>query len=233
MESCSKCHATCVVPRQGMMVCNQCGNTQGITRRQLEYANDQHEIREVMNTKHSMVITKDIARAAQINGWMSDLELQWLADQAKEHHLIVELGSYKGRSTRALGDCTEGVVVAVDHWKGESHLGISQQERDKLFSEFNTNLNDLIERKKVIPINVDHANINDIPMLAEINPDFVFVDGDHTQAKRDIEIWLKKLIPGGTISGHDSGYKDVAKAIAELLPNFKLVPDTTIWYALV
>jgi hypothetical protein len=56
--------------------------------------------------------------AIEIPGWMSEIDLQWLGEQAKHHDLIVEIGSYQGRSTRALGDNARGVVYAVDDWKG-------------------------------------------------------------------------------------------------------------------
>jgi hypothetical protein len=63
-----------------------------------------------------------LANALAIDGWMSEREVAWLAHMAAQHHRIVELGSWKGRSTRALGDNTPGTVWAVDTWAGSPTL---------------------------------------------------------------------------------------------------------------
>lgn len=46
----------------------------------------------------------DIFRALSIPGWMSEEELLWLASTASSSHNAVEIGSYCGRSSRAIGD---------------------------------------------------------------------------------------------------------------------------------
>lgn len=170
-----------------------------------------------------------------IDGWMQESELQWLGEQAVAHKLIIEIGSYKGRSTRALGDNTKGFVVAIDHWKGEDHLDLTAEQRTKLYDEFCANLADLIEQKKVIPLKLNHRGLTpNLDIRLDFRPDFVFIDGSHRldDVRNDINIWHQELCSGGLISGHDSGYPDVAQAIRELIPNFKLVPDTSIWFAI-
>ena len=238
-QVCAKCLATCIVTRNGNEICNQCGTEQGIVprrqiRQQQQVPDRSAAIKmQTLPDPAPVIVYSDIDRASKINGWMSERELQWLSDRAKEHNLIVELGSYRGRSTRALGDSTKGKVIAIDHWQGEPHLPMEQEERDRLFKEFKANLSDLIENEKVVPVNVNHADVNTVPMLAEIKPDFVFVDGDHNQSRRDIQTWLPKIILGGIIAGHDSTHIPIAKTVAELLPSFKLIKNTKIWYATV
>jgi len=60
----------------------------------------------------------DLARARAITGWMADDELLWLARVARGCQRIVEVGSYQGRSTRALADHCPGVVFCVDTCNG-------------------------------------------------------------------------------------------------------------------
>jgi predicted O-methyltransferase YrrM len=49
---------------------------------------------------------------------MADDELLWLARVARGCQRIVEVGSYQGRSTRALADHCPGVVFCVDTCNG-------------------------------------------------------------------------------------------------------------------
>lgn len=221
MKICTKCKAMCIVVRNGSEVCNQCGFQGGSI--------------QVPDMKQPL-ITKVIDRANKIDGWMSDLELQWLADRAEEHELIVELGSYKGRSTRALGDSTKGKVVAIDHWMGEPHIGLSDEERMNLFSDFCSNLKDLIELGKVIPIKLDHRELTpNLDVRLDFHPDMVFIDGSHSydDVKNDISVWYPEIQNFGLISGHDFKYPDVMRAVQELIPNCKLVEGTSIWYTIV
>jgi predicted O-methyltransferase YrrM len=175
----------------------------------------------------------NISKAEAISGWMAPEELAWLAEQAEKYKLIVEIGSFRGRSTRALGDNTKGVVVAVDHWQGEAHLDMTQEERDKLFNEFTSNLSDLITAGTVVPVKIDAAVVDSTPVVAALKPEMVFIDGDHkfNSVKRDIQTWMPKIVSGGLLCGHDSGYPDVEKAITEFVPNRQLVQGTQIWYA--
>lgn len=174
----------------------------------------------------------NIARSDMIDGWMQYGELEWLAKQAETHKFIVEIGSYKGRSTRALADNTAGVVVAIDHWRGEAHLDIAEEDREKLYTTFCSNMQDLIDSKKVLPLRVDHSAITDSAFkFDDKHADMVFIDGSHTyeDVKRDINFWFDILIPGGLLCGHDSGHEPVSKAVFERFPQAELIDKTTIW----
>ncbi|KKK60917.1 hypothetical protein LCGC14_3019590, partial [marine sediment metagenome] len=55
--------------------------------------------------------------------------------------------------------------------------------------------------------------------------------GDHTyeSSKRDIELSLEKINPGGTICGHDADWDGVKKAVKESLPGAINIPGTKLW----
>ena len=53
-----------------------------------------------------------------IDGWMDEKELNWLYTTALEMASVVEVGSWRGRSTSALLSGCKGPVFAVDTWKG-------------------------------------------------------------------------------------------------------------------
>lgn len=153
------------------------------------------------------IISRYVERAAAISGWMDDkYELPWLVEQALCHNEIVEIGSYKGRSTMALS-ATPGRVWACDDFYGprergdtkpESEEGWTEVERSRIYSEFCFNLADEIASGKVVPVISDHR-----AMTLDVTPDMVFIDGSHEyeRVKADIEYWLPRV--KGLISGHD------------------------------
>ena len=60
----------------------------------------------------------DISYSLTVHGWMAPAELEYLAGLAEKSHCILEVGSWKGRSTSVLAHHSPGVVVAVDTWRG-------------------------------------------------------------------------------------------------------------------
>lgn len=162
----------------------------------------------------------NIFKALQCRGWMTEDELGWLAVQAEKYKTIVEIGSYQGRATRAMGDSTNGTVFAVDDWRGLREPWWVEQtneaERNSLFERFMQNVADLIP-EKVVPVRSNHDDVH--PFEA----DMVFIDGDHTyeSVTRDIEKWFP--CTNKLICGHDADQYPVMKAVQDILPEAKQV----------
>ena len=173
-------------------------------------------------------ICVDITKALAIDGWMSEPELMWLAERAAEHCLIVEIGSYLGRSTRAMLDNTAGILYAFDDWKGPRDVYMDKEERTKLFDRFCNNVEEYIVKSKVMMLQADYA----ADLGSWLKPDMVFIDGSHEyeDVKRDIERWLPRIIPGGLICGHDIKMTDVASAVMDTLGDATVAANTTIWW---
>jgi len=172
----------------------------------------------------------EISRAIEIPGYMDALELQWLASQAAEHSVIVELGSYLGRSTRALGDNAKGVVYAVDNWEGPVGLNdINLDPSEGQYERFCKNLEDLIRDGVVIPVRSNHREVQ-IPGSF----DMVFLDGNHTAeyVKADIRKWLPTIQPGGIISGHDAMWPGLIEAVWDELGYVEMAANLSIWWKL-
>jgi hypothetical protein len=175
-----------------------------------------------------MQATVDISRALPITGWMSPGELLWLANAAIKHPLIVEFGSYYGRSTRALGDNCKGRVWAVDPWNGEypNVIGNAIVEINTFcYPQFCKNLGDLISSGRVVP----HRGFSwgfHLPYQV----DMVFIDGDHRYETvlRDIDKAFELLRPGGLISGHDYSWDTVRQAVTVKLGQVEVME--TIWF---
>lgn len=162
--------------------------------------------------------------ALAIEGWMEPPELTWLAEQAAKHRVIVEIGSFKGRSTRALADNTKGVVIAIDDFHGPREIELNN--RHTIYETFLHNMKGL---KNVVVVKADHRDLPE----PDFQPDFVFIDGGHEYAavKADIQYWLPRIAKGGLIAGHDyTWFEEIRIAVKELLPNAEVAPRTSIWF---
>jgi predicted O-methyltransferase YrrM len=179
----------------------------------------------------------DISRAEKIFGWMHPAELLWLAYQARKHKVIVEIGSFQGRSTRALADNTDGVVYAIDTWEGSPEHQ-SMPESKNLLSRFCSNMEDL---RNVVPLELD--SLSGAQWAKTLHPDMIFIDArhDYESVKADVEAWRPLLAPGGLLCGHDFGDVPntntptdeewgVARAVQDLIPDFQRGAGS-IWYA--
>ena len=167
----------------------------------------------------------DISRAKGIDGFMGDQELTWLAEQAQTHHRIVELGSYHGRSTRAMADNTPGFVVAIDTFYGPKVIAKSPEQRAQNYPTFLFVMDDLLKTGKVRVIKEDHATAD-----VDFEPDMVFIDGSHEyqDVKRDILKWYKKLAPDGLMCGMGAkNLEGVKQAIDETM-EYKTLGD--LWH---
>ena len=176
-----------------------------------------------------MQATVDISKAEAILGWMSTRELLWLARRASENKLIVEFGSYHGRSTRALADnCVNGRIWAVDPWNGD-YPSANGQPLENIntycYPQFCYNLKEHIESKLVVPYRgFSHS------FKLPYNVDMVFIDGDHRYETvlKDIDKALELLRYGGIICGHDYNWDSVKKAVDEKLGSVTV--EDSIWW---
>lgn len=140
-----------------------------------------------------------------IKGWMSVEELTFLYETAKEMKDVVEIGSYKGRSTKALIE-SGTKVIAIDNWKGNNDLRVT----DKDYQEFLKNTKGSDNLTTIVGDSVESAKYID-------SVDMVFLDGDHTYdgVKRDIKAWLPKAKK--LLCGHDYDLPEVKQAVDEAL----------------
>lgn len=179
-----------------------------------------------------------ILRASSLNGWMSELELVWLAITA---HIkggdIVEVGSFLGRSTAALADnAPDSTVYAVDNWTGSMQdnsagwwaLVMLDREPDWLYTKFLDN-----KAANVVPTRMDSFTAAEYFKTMGRRFSMIFLDDDHEEnwLKREIQAWAPLLADGGVLCGHDycTGW-GVIPAVDALLPKRSIVPKTTIWF---
>ena len=182
--------------------------------------------------------------AFKIDGWMSNEECQWLAEQASTRKNILEIGSWTGKSSRALGDNTLGKVTCVDTWVCSDALNgtlaenmpdtlkpINSAPGDWVYDTFRKNMKGILGTK-VLMLRMHSSEA--LKELSRVKFDMIFIDGDHTYegVKADIQACLPLLAPGGLICGHDYNVQhtdSVNRAVHELVPGGRAVGVRDLW----
>ena len=139
---------------------------------------------------------------ADVPGWLTDEEGEALYELARSctgRGVIVEIGSWKGKSTICLGlgsRAGHGLrIFAVD------------PHADYRFGDFNAN----VERAGIADL------VTPVPSLSQdAAPRFdepielLFVDGSHVEAdvRRDFDQWVPKVVDGGWVAFHDTTWTE-------------------------
>ena len=190
----------------------------------------------------SILYVPTIENALKIKGWMTQDELRWLAKEAANHFNIVEIGSWRGRSTRALADNCSGRITAVDGFVGspfdtpdgmwpDMAAQIPANDPDYIYNEFMKNVGYLAKVRTLRMLSLEGA----VFLHQECAQfDMIFIDAghDYEHVKEDILAWRPLLAPGGLFCGHDyfNGCPGVIQAVNELVPN-RMQGAGTIWYS--
>lgn len=181
----------------------------------------------------------NIENAKKITGYTNERELLWLAERANAcHGSIAEIGSWQGRSTRAMADNTSATIYAIDTWQGtpnEHDKILAGKETDWLFREFTKNIGEAHLANHVCPMQVPSLIAAKSFADVEIKFAMIFIDAahDYENVKADILAWQPLLAPGGLFCGHDfdAGRPGVVKAVRELVKNPRMAQAGSIWVA--
>jgi predicted O-methyltransferase YrrM len=147
----------------------------------------------------------------QIQGWLTDTEGKLLYDLARQYAgngAIVEIGSWKGKSTiwLAKGLQRNGAktkIYAIDPHRGSSEHHAMFQNKIDTFSEFKENIRRAGVEEAVVPLVTTSEAASqtfDAPIA------LLFIDGAHEYelVKMDFDRWFPKVITGGMIAFHDT-----------------------------
>lgn len=154
---------------------------------------------------------------------VSNDEAIWLYEQAKEMDSIVELGSYKGKSTHALLSGCKGIVYAVDHFKG------SESKSDETYGKSGKNeflksthgFNNLIL--------LEMCTVKAAELFKDKSADMIFIDAGHLYEEilADLKAWIPKIKK--LVCGHDIQYLSIIRVLTELDLTWKAIGIGTLW----
>jgi predicted O-methyltransferase YrrM len=138
-----------------------------------------------------------------IEGWLSDAQGRFLRDAAASttgRGAIVEIGSWKGRSTAwlALGARSVGRrLYAID-----PHTGSKEDPAAYTLQEFLDNLAHAGVADVVDPLVMTSS---EAARVVQGPVELLFIDGDHSPGAvlHDVELWLPRLADGGFVMFHD------------------------------
>jgi len=182
----------------------------------------------------------NIAIAQQIPGWMLGSELLWLAEAAQDKTNILEVGPWKGKSTRAIADNSNCPITVVDSWAGPLDIENYAHDFDEavnfgsdyILNQFKANLAEHLPRIRILKMYAKEAY--ELLLTEQQKFDMIFIDATQTFAavKEDIEHFRQLLSEGGLLCGHDYSeyWPGVIQAVQETLPKYAVAVDTSIWY---
>ncbi len=175
------------------------------------------------------------APAMAVDGQIKQVEAELLYDLAQRvpaERAIVEIGSYRGRSTIALG-------LGSMHGHGARVYAIDPHHpfagpRGGRFGPAD---------QAALYANVAAAGVGEVVSIVGLessivsagwtqrNVDLLWLDGDHRHAglKTDVDGWSKHLSHGATVAFHDDQYPDVARMLDELTGAGRMTFTGKVW----
>ena len=167
-----------------------------------------------------------LTKALGIPGWMTSAELEWLEKQATGKSLVIEFGSWHGRSSVVLAAAER--LVCVDSWES------ADEERGKFDQHMAQDMADL-------RVTVCGGDLQDDTFRGYLIDRFggmaemVFVDAAHDEESvaRDIETAQALLADDGLLCGHDysPAWPGVAAAVGRFYSQDRIGRAAdSIWY---
>lgn len=145
-----------------------------------------------------------------IEGWLAPAEgqrLAYLASIVPKELAIVELGTWKGRSTAWLGLGSRygrgARVFAIDHWKGSpEQQGLFPHQDCSTYPDFRANMDWLELWDIVNPIT---GSTLDVAKTWDKDIGLLFIDADHEyeSVRGDFLAWSPFVVVGGWVALHD------------------------------
>ncbi|SCA63523.1 Uncharacterized protein SCG7109_AR_00020 [Chlamydiales bacterium SCGC AG-110-M15] len=195
----------------------------------------QNIIKTLLRGERAKPTIKKIAQELDdknVEGFFSEEEgelVYYLASCCPKNGVVVEIGSWKGRSTCWIGRAAQKhsklKIYAID-----PHTGSPEHQQDGpvyTFDQFQNNIKNMGVDQMVQPIK--KFSYDAIPDVNE-EIDFLFIDGAHEYeaVKKDFELWSPKVKDGGVIAFHDSvgkGWPGVHQLMKEVVFSSKHFAD--------
>jgi predicted O-methyltransferase YrrM len=179
-------------------------------------------------------------------GWASPSQLAVIEHFAKhvpENGIIVEIGSFAGRSAWHWAKaCPTATVYAVDSWDTTVYSKYRKRREDLRGTRIDKNivectLEDFLlntrDCSNIVPVK---ARSPDLPadILEKLSQvDLVYIDDSHKnpEFENNFEFWRQRVKPGGVFCGDDFRVPDVCNVVVQyaMLNKKQLYARSNIW----
>ncbi|HEX2578927.1 MAG TPA: class I SAM-dependent methyltransferase [Rhabdochlamydiaceae bacterium] len=142
-------------------------------------------------------------------GWyINGPSMEWLIRRGNVK-IIIEVGSWLGLSTRHLAKTIpeDGIVYAVDHWKGSPNEDNSSFDIPNLYRQFLSNVIHENLTHKIVPVRMSSLEASQV---LKVKPDLIYLDATHdfTNVMLDLIVWFPLVKGHGTMCGDDYFWAD-------------------------
>ena len=168
------------------------------------------------NTK----ICQIVSETSEIEGWLSLEVAELLAKLAVHSKVIVEVGSWKGKSTITMALANpKARIFAIDPFTGSQEHEFLEGGKVDTYQEFQNNCRTFKVEKNIKPLRMTSEQA--IQFLKE-PIDMLFIDGSHEydDVKNDFEFLFPLVRERGIVLFHDSKWPGVKRVLWEnFIPN--------------
>lgn len=172
-----------------------------------------------------------------IQGWLTPFEafgLRLVATQLNENANILEIGSWKGKSTYCIAHgLRSGVITCIDPFNADGEIQSkstydTERGEEDLLLQFKKNLVLFDQKVKITPFKGYSSEF--VGKVTDV--DFLFIDGDHSKegCLFDFENFEKLIKPGGYLAFHDYNPKRkelgptfVVEQVVSKRKNYKMI----------
>lgn len=158
----------------------------------------------------------------EIRGFTDDEMLSRLTMWARDKDIVVELGSWLGKSSAALAMSCSGLVYCIDIWHNETYSRVSFDDGDG----FETSQDNCLAYR-IFLANMTHLDLMHkiVPMIASSHDtdkyfkpksvSMLYLDADHAEhmVLKDLQLWIPKCRDDAIICGDDYNMPTVQRPV--------------------
>lgn len=144
------------------------------------------------------------------HGWLSPHVKEMFKPLIKNMKLIVEVGSWLGKSTRFWLENSNAHIICIDTWEGSEEHQLMPEIINKLPTLYETFIaNQWAWKERITPVRMWSSSA--LPLLSQydIMPDFIYLDASHDANDVYVDlVTARNCFPNALIGGDDWNYKN-------------------------